>query len=300
MDISVIYSVYDRRDYVLRALSFLERQTLNRDRWEVVIVDDDSPGNYLEDLEPWYGKINLQYLRIDAFQHPVIQALNPGGKPLLLPESEPLRFHTPALSHNIAFRAARGKVLFITQPDVLQKETNLATAVKLCRQKRYFFGRLWLSGPQFRKWALSQAIKEYPNYKFEELLKVPQATRRSFRKNETYWYVSAVQKEAVDFIRGVDEDYLGGVFAEDDHFRARVALAGWATEFTEKMAGIHIDHSQLNGRHDRSGHRWKWGANRNRSMWQTWSKDPNRKPQVNLDREWGSMDFVTRHEVWDR
>lgn len=299
IDVSVILSIYDRRDYTLRSIAYLENQTLDRSRWEIVLVDDNSPGNYLEDLLPWKGKFNIQYAKINAARHPVIMRLNPGGRPLLPPNNEPLKFHTPSLTHNIGFKMSRGKILFITQPDILHHPENLANSIAAMDTKHFLFGRVWMSSPQFRKMAFDVPVEHISTYRYQELVKWPGARASTFNTREHYWFISALDRSAAYQVRGVEEDYLGGVFAEDDQFRERVRMAGWppANHFT--MEGIHMDHTNLSGRHHRSSKRWQWGANENRSMWQRWRSDPKRKVEGNTGREWGDLKYITRHEVWD-
>lgn len=300
VDVSVIWSVYNRSQYVERSLALLERQTLSRERWEIIFVDDGSSEDYRQILKPWRERFNIQYLKIDTMRHPVVQALNPHGRALIPPHDEPLRFHTPALSHNIAFRYARSDLLFITQPDILQAEQNLEHALRCRGNRAQHYGTILMSRAGFRDQVLAQDLDQLRGRPFKNLFaEAERLDAWRFGVGECYWFILALDRAAVTEIGGVDEDYMGGVFAEDDNFRVRCEMAGWPTKHVPEIQGIHIDHSQLNGRYDRNGERWRWGSRRNRSKWRTWLNDPNRTAIANTQRTWGDTCHVVCHDVWN-
>lgn len=61
--LSVVVTAYDRPDALGRCLRSLARQTLPRDRYEVVVVDDCSPSDVTPALATVDGLIDLRYLR---------------------------------------------------------------------------------------------------------------------------------------------------------------------------------------------------------------------------------------------
>ena len=90
--VSVCIATHNRRELLTRTLHALEQQTLPRNSFEVVVVDDGSPDGTSEMLRDWPGPLNLR-----AYRYPV-----PSG---------------PAAKRNVAWRHARGPVIAFTDDD---------------------------------------------------------------------------------------------------------------------------------------------------------------------------------------
>lgn len=310
MKVSIVYSNHNRVELMQAGLAYLDRQSLPKGEFEVVVVDDGSTDDYEKALEPFRGKLCMQWIRIDHTRHPIYAELNPSGKPLHEPSDVPLWYHTPALTHNMAFRHARGEVLCITQPEVLYHpnamERGYAAAMSV---QRFVFGRPWMSLPSFRERVLKllasgevppyDALKAMPDYKKDEMQngRLKENVGGGVSNPHFYWWVSFVQKSAVDAIGGVDEEYLRGVYAEDDDFRFRLSRAGWPPEYRiDQIEGIHLNHDHLKGHWDRGHVRWVEGAKRNRARWAKIGSLPN---AANAGRTWGDPALIERHETWD-
>jgi glycosyltransferase involved in cell wall biosynthesis len=303
MKISVIYSNYNRSDLMEAGLHYLARQSMSPEEFEVVIVDDGSEEDYEPICEAYADRLRIQWVRYDHTRHPIFAELNPGGRAILDPPDEPLWYHTPAISHNLGMRHARGEVICITQPEVLfhpdclQRGYDAATG-----KKRLVFGMPYMSTPEFRVWVL-EARKEGRHIRWSDLKKNSGHTGggdggENFRYY-AYWWIAFVQSAAIFRICGVDEEYQRGVYGEDDDFRVRLERDRWHKIYHKTAEGIHLDHSHLGGHWDRNGERWKQGGEVNRKRY-----DLVRRRQLpvaaNQGRVWGDPALVTRHEVYDR
>lgn len=295
--VSVIYSSCERSQYLRGALTFLTRQTMPSTEFEVIVIDDMSEEDYAPVLEEFRGKLHMQWLRIDHTNHPIYRALNPGGKPALPPENEPLWYHTPALTHNIGIQNARGEVLCITQPDILMKGDALELGHRLAKHRKiYVFGKPWMSRPSFRDWFFAclesgdvpdyDALKRRADHTGSEGVSLP----------EMYWWISFIKKQGAFDIGGVDEEYLRGVYGEDDDFRIRASRSGWAQKIHREIEGIHLNHEQFKGRWDRGHPRWLQGAEVNRARYRLIRTRP---PIANQGQTWGSSSYVTKREVYE-
>jgi hypothetical protein len=96
---SVIISVKDRKDFLDRTLFSYGKQTMPKDEFELIIVDDNSTDDLLSVCKKHseISGLQFQYIKVDSTKG----AIKQGG-------------FTPALTNNIGFKNARGSV-FINQ-----------------------------------------------------------------------------------------------------------------------------------------------------------------------------------------
>lgn len=298
MKVSVIYSNYNRMELMEAGFTYLIKQTMPREDFEVVVIDDGSSEDYEPLLRTYSEKLRIQWIRYDHTKHDIYDKLNPGGSPLLPPADEPLWYHTPAISHNIGFRHARGEVLCVTQPEVLMKENTLEIAYReAVKDKRFIYCMIHLSEPNFRIKVLSELKKgETPSF---ATLKTYAGHTGSggIRHPELYYYLAFILRDPVLKVNGIDEDYQQGAYAEDDDFRFRLVQNGWPQSVQPHIEGIHLDHTHINtGRHQRGVHRWQEGAKTNRAIW----KNVRSRPIVaNSSRKWGDPALITRTEIFE-
>ncbi len=289
----MIYSNFDRSDLMTCGLTYLARQTMPLDEFEVVVVDDGSTEDYLPVLAR-FPELRIQWIKMDHTRHPVYEFLNPGGRPLYPPEQQELWYHTPALSHNIGMRHARGEVVCITQPEVMMREDALQKGHEAAMlHKAFVFGRPYMSTPAFREIVLPRVL-ERPAPEYQDLKQVAGYTHKTETSPWLYWWLSFLRKEAVEQVGGVDEQYLKGVFAEDDDFKYRIMRAGWKDLTLMQIEGIHMNHEHLGGHWDRNGRRWNEGAMVNRARWADREK---RGVVANQSGIWGDPAIVSGHQI---
>lgn len=228
MKVSVIISVCDgRRDMFERSIHTWSKQTMSKEDFEIIIVDD-AERTYFRDICKEYNSMNFQYIRID------------NAKSVM-----PVKTFLPIVSNNVGFRQARGKVVVITGPETLQAEKNLDVAYTLKDRKDCAYGLVYRSNQEF----MSNIRTNWDTLKdkgFSSLLQVRGAKadcRTRPPHPPAYWYLMAVAKEHVERIGGVDEKFACGICAEDDDFANRMELSGVLPVFEHKMVGIHQDHS---------------------------------------------------------
>ena len=280
--VSVVMSVYNRKDYLERTLNTYNKQTLSKKEFEMIIVDDQSSED-IEGLCKSFAqeyKIQFQYIRFNN-QKGAIKA----------------RGFTPALSNNLGFKNARGSVIVITGPESLQKEHNLELSWKRANEGKCIYGNIYRSNNNF-----VQKIKNINinDLSFSEIIQIPGATADSSVLNGWWWYYVAVRKEHILAINGVDERFMEGMTGEDDNFALRMAYSG-VPLFRDKMIeGIHQDHSvsDKNDVHSIRFNKKQWEKlrNHNGKLLKDWAKSLN--PIANVNINWGSDDAIIKKEIF--
>ena len=298
MRLSVIYSNYNRSKLMRAGLTYLARQTMPKEQFEVVVVDDASEEDYGPVLEEFRGKLQMQWIRYDHTKHDIYVELNPDGKAKIPPEDVPLWYHTPAVSHNLGVRHSRGQVMCITQPELLlhPKALQLGFEAALAA-RRFVFGMPWQSERGFRKHFFEMVDRGEPMPPYDDLKARPDYRGAGGVSHpEFYYFLAFVHKTAIEAVGGVDEDYQRGVYAEDDDFRLRLSRAGWVQSVTEEIEGIHLNHEDVDGgRHSRTSRRWREGTKVNRDRW---SGARGRTLCANGERVWGDPELVTSRKEY--
>jgi glycosyltransferase involved in cell wall biosynthesis len=108
-DISVVVPVRDGERYLHGLLSAIDEQTLDRDRYEVLVVDDASGDTTAEIVASWAG-------------------LDPARRQLLRSKG-----YGPGHARNIGIGAARGEWIAFTDSDTLPDPTWLEAALEAVR-----------------------------------------------------------------------------------------------------------------------------------------------------------------------
>jgi glycosyltransferase involved in cell wall biosynthesis len=294
VEISAVLSIHNRGQLFGRALAGYLWQTLPPEQWEIVLIDDCSTEDLSKTYEHLIGKINLRHVELDHKLHPLWKKRNPTWKP---GEREDW-FHTPALTINAGTALARGEVIALCHPEILHAPENFAHARERLiakKEKSYLFGLTWLGDGETNRW-LSSHERDWTSVGWEGFLQAVNARGglQHFGPQELYWYTSFLPKAAIEAIRGVDFVYLEGVAAEDDDFRDRVALAGWAPVYATEIQGLHQDHSAEPEAHrNRTSVQWGEGLNRNRQVYFQRRNNQQYPKVVNTEHPWYAVECVT-------
>jgi glycosyltransferase involved in cell wall biosynthesis len=232
MEVSVVISVSDRRMPMFsRSLDTWARQTLPKNDFELVVVDDAVRDDFRESCREAAAAhgLNIQFIRIDKTRSVI-----------------PVKTFIPVLTNNVGFRHARGRTVVVTGPETLQQETNLEIAATMASRKECAYGIVYKADCNSTD-RIAGGWDTKKNDPFRSLLLIPGVTDECVTKpphKPGYWYLMAVAKEHVERIGGVDERFLGGLCGEDDDFACRMGKAGVTPVFDHRMAGIHQDHSR--------------------------------------------------------
>lgn len=232
MKVSVIISVCDNRhDMFQRSLDTWAKQTMPKDQFEIIVVDDADRTDLKELCKKYANSHGLvfQYIRVD------------NSKSVM-----PVKTFLPIVTNNVGFRKARGEVVVITGPETLQAEKNLEVAYTMRNRKQCAYGLVYRSNLEFMD-KIKHSWSDLSESSFDNLLQI-RGSKADCRTRPphppAYWYLMAVAKEHVESINGIDERFAQGICAEDDDFANRMEMSGVQPMFEHKMVGIHQDHSR--------------------------------------------------------
>lgn len=141
---------------------------------------------------------------------------------------------------------ARGDVVVFTGPETLQMERNLEVAAGFIDRKECGYGLVYRSSGGFvdeieERWA---ELKNAPGTALLNIKGAKADCRTQPPHPPAYLYFCCVKKEYVERIGGFDEDYLQGIYAEDDDFAWRMNKSGVRCVFEHSIVGIYQDHSR--------------------------------------------------------
>lgn len=278
MKVSIIISACSGRERLFkRSLLSLERQTLSKKEFEVIMVDDADRYS-LRDLCRSAAKqgLRFRYIRVDPSKSHV-----------------PPASFTPALTNNVGFRHAEGDVIVVTGPETIHGEWNVEIASEVSEQ-RCEYGLVFRADKRFETWISSDP--RHPHLPIRAMLQAPGAQadcRTRSPHPPAYWYWMAVRKTNVEAIGGCDEEFMRGICGDDDDFANRMKMYGVVPVFNHSMIGIHQDHSNADmGDNHSVRFTADWGRlqkiNRMTLNKRIWSKDP----VANRDHIWGDPTSV--------
>jgi glycosyltransferase involved in cell wall biosynthesis len=263
------------------------------DRWELVCVDDQSTDDLRAVLRKWSSKVRIQHIVMDRARSAI-----------------PVAANCPALGLNIAFRQARGEVVYKTDPETMPITETLARADAGYRPDRILFGMVcWVA-------ELTQHALERGAMTPWEALEVSQQLVGP-RLRIPYYFLAVFSQSLVCEIGGVDERYLSGMAGEDDDFSLRIQRAGaiWSWDFG--MQALHQYHGRMWSEVPGKGHGSPLHI-RNLTLLRdlggrlgerVYPLDPAPKPQlapreerieqarVNVGHDWGSNSAVVSTEI---
>lgn len=288
MKVSVVISACDKREHLFRlALDSWEAQTLPRDQWEMLMVDDAEREELRELCKSEAEKrgINMRFIRIDKTKSVI-----------------PVKTFIPVLTNNVGFKQAKGDVIVVTGPETIQARDNLRVAAEMASRKQCAYGRVYRASTRATQY-IADGWSKLKKRSIQQLLQIPGAKEECMTMPPhppAYWYFMAVAKEHIMTIGGVDERFLGGLCGEDDDFSNRMKLAGVTPVFEPRILGIHQDHSREDAgdgihidRHEGPGYNF-WVHNIKLLKANIASKDP----VTNKEHEWGSSDLIVLDETY--
>lgn len=319
MKLSVIYSIYNRSELFRRALQSVYLQTLPKEDFEIVVIDDGSTEKIKQSvLSPYKGKMNIRYIRYDRRLHPIWREMNPV---LVFPDefvstrewaslaTQENWCHTQAISANIGIAQSAGEVCLISQPEMIHMPDSFRAGYELAKQNKMVFSEILHATEDFNGYlsAHPYAIKK----NLENLWGEASLHGKEYELNhmpeqghyEMYWYAAYFPRQAAININGVDLRYQKGVYAEDDQFKVRMRMEGcqdtWGGRpmlngsFNGYSGAIHQSHAkekELYKKQDRQSRWWDERANHNRTLWQEFQHSPYTVANTDIDYSpWGEF-----------
>ena len=288
--VSAVLSIHNRSRLFRRALDGYLWQTLPRESWEIILIDDMSNEDLSDTYKHLIGQINLTHLKMDHTRHPVWKARNPNGTKGAFENW----YHTPALSINLGASFARGSVICLCHPEILHAPHNFEEAVLALNQNYSFlFGLTFLGNLSMN--AYLNGNSDWTKHGWDPFLKKMRDNGQlmNFRPNELYWYTSFLPKRAIETIGGVDFSYLDGVAGEDDDFKDRVQKAGCLPVYYPKIQGFHQDHSDEKEKHrQRNTEFWNKGLEHNRALLSARRKTGSYPQHANQGYDWRARETL--------
>lgn len=278
MKVSIVISACDNRERLFeRSLLSLERQTIPKDEFEVVMVDD-ADRHELRSMCRTAAESGLRfrYIRIDPSKSHI-----------------PAASFTPALTNNVGFRYAEGDVVVITGPETIHGEWNVELAA-VVPKNRCEYGLVFRADRRFEKWIAGDSKRAHQP--MSVMLGAPGA-RADCRTRPphppAYWYWMAVRRNNVEAIGGCDEEFMRGICGDDDDFANRMKMRGVIPVFNHQMVGIHQDHSGTD-KTDNHSVRFtaQWGQLRKINRMTLNKRIRSGDPVANRDHVWGDPDVV--------
>ena len=139
MKLSVILSIFNRSTLLERGLRTIDWQTMSKNDFEIIIIDDNSTEDLKKVYEPYIGKMNIRHIKYDKTKHDFYT-------------KEEDWYHTQAISGNIGINQAKGEILCIQQPEMLLSRQAYEVGYKYAMEGKAVFGEILLTGKTFRDW----------------------------------------------------------------------------------------------------------------------------------------------------
>lgn len=286
MTVSIIISTYNRTkilDLVLDSLCLQNLSCIYEDV-ELIIVDDKSTEPVRDLLLKYKSKFNhpIKFIVVDSSKSKI-----------------PAHGHTPALTNNVGIRNASNDIVIIQGADVVHcASTNIVVAAGYAHGDLLVFGDVWNSSKDFTNYVLKESSNPTcpMSWNYNNWWDQPLARVSDFPRTGPYWYFMAARRDTILKIGGVDEEYLRGVFAEDDNFAYRLKMAGAREHRCDGIRALHMYHfDEKDEKHDRSSKKWLQAAQLNRSRWTEFLKNP--QMIANQNYVWGSDEVVVSKEI---
>lgn len=263
--VSSVLSIHNRSKLFKRALQGYLWQTMPAENWEIVLIDDCSTEDLSQTYENLIGRINLRHIKFDHTRHPLFRAKNPDWEP----GRKKNWYHTPALTINLGMHVSRGPIISLCHPEVLHAPENFElAAIRILKEEGvYLFGTTFLGTQDSNRWLDKNG--SWVNFGWKGFLgRVAGHTLERYGQEASYWYTSFFPRISGRTIGGVDFEYLNGVAGEDDDFRDRMELGGYAPLWAPELEGFHQNHDDEGEAHRvRTTEEWKRGLAHNRALY---------------------------------
>jgi hypothetical protein len=190
----------------------------------------------------------------------------------------------PALSQNIGARKARGDILCLTSPEVINADTNveIASTIFADGHSRFILG--WIDERSLSQVGdLSNGIT---SSSIKALCVIPGHGAMCRDDNPARpwlpinYFLGFIRKDDFSRIGGMDEQFMRSIAWEDNFFAHCCEQNGLRATFEPSIAGIHLSHSrgyQINLEND------------NKALWEKLCISTNR---ANSGRDWGSEKYI--------
>jgi hypothetical protein len=263
--ISVILPIRNRAQLFELSLQSWAVQTIGKDAFELVVVDQNSSDGLTKLLESHTKDLNVRYFNLDPSK----------GFVLIPPDMN--GWTNPALPQNFGVKRCAGDLIVLTSPETIQTATNLEKISSRLGQLRnaFLYGRV-----------VNTAVKP-KDFSYATLAAIPGEVycgrERPPQREPLAYFLGAMKKE--DFIRlgGIEEQFMGGVAYEDTEFGRRVVASGMSCVLDESIIAIHQSHPSACSGPGTSRHS---AAIRNACLYQ--NLNPQRKVG-NVGRTWGEL-----------
>jgi glycosyltransferase involved in cell wall biosynthesis len=270
--VSLVISAKDRAEFFDRSLHVYKKQSVSKDFFEFVVVDDNSSEDLLSVLKSY--DFNYQYIKMDS---------NKCGYPI---------YWGPSFSNNIGAKAALGEVLVITGPEIIICESAIEKSYKGALSDKTIYGHIFHSSVSFVNLIADKQKLEMSYSKIEAL---PGAREQDITKNTFYWFWAALKKSHYMDIGGCDEEFMKGICGDDDDFANRLREKGIIPTHDYSIRGIHQNHYAYDSKDPKRIRRnniWEIARMRNTNYLEDWYSKRNKQVVVNQGKDWGSDSLI--------
>ena len=273
--ISVIIPIKDRAKYFEPTLEGYARQTLGKQHFEIVVIDQFSRDHLNQLLWSYHKRINILYFKLDPTKGNV--------KPLQSFQG----LTNPAFPQNYGVKKCNGKLLVLTSPEVVPAETNLERIQNVLRDPWLFlYGRV-----------VNSATYSFRDFKYETLVQIKGTLGSGLPSgiycgkerhpffNPHIYFIGALWKEGFYKLGGIEELFMKGVGFEDTEFGRRIEAAQFNLFLDESVIGIHQAHGY--GHSQNQDLEFQMGLQINAQIYN--GLDPKRI-LGNVERPWGELE----------
>ncbi len=211
--LSVIVPTHNRQGILAKCLEALERQTLPREEFEIIVVDDGSTDSTLKIVEEHQDRSEGPFVCLNQER---------GG---------------PAIARNRALRHVRGEFVLIINDDTIATPTLLAKHLEMHRQNTGNGGRICVLGEI--QWSPELDITDFMK-DVEDLQFALSGLEHEEELDYRYFVTSniSLRREFFNETGGFDESFPYPAF-EDIELGYRLQKSGWKILYNRKALAYH-------------------------------------------------------------
>lgn len=261
--ISIVTAYFNRKQLFINTLRSIKHQN-SKYLLEVIAVDDGSDENErLEDLISEFPFLKIIRL-----------------------EKENKWYHNSCIPFNIGFKAAKGDLVIIQNPECFHYGNIIDFTAKNCKQNTYqSFGCFSLDKP-----ATNDIIKIFEEKKIQEIIQLNDKVayeegcagwyNHSIHKAKGYHFCAAITKKDLESIGGFDELYALGIAYDDDDLLSRIKKKKIEIQFVDNELVLHQNHYSSNAK-SFANRQYKMNLTvRNKNLFEKISKKPYYKANI--------------------
>lgn len=238
MKVSIILPYYNRKQLLAKTLgSFKQWYSQDRDRLEVVIVDDGSSSDHhVSDLLSEF-KDSLDILLI------------------VLPQKQSITQVNPCYPYNVGVRACSGDIIVLSSPETFHTKSifEISNNFNLLENDNYLlFSVFCCTNPEI----VGSIVDNGFNIQDDSFLYtgLGENGRQTFNNENGSWYIhskyrdtklnflSAITRRTYYAIAGFDERYRNGTGFDDDDFLQKLFPQINKVFYYDAMCAIHVNH----------------------------------------------------------